>query len=253
MKKIIPVFFFFALSLGLNAQFSVEVVPADLNYSYEFDGNDNGAWNEWTELVAYSKLTNTSFDTIILKWEIELVGGTDCPEEWDFRICDKNLCYNTLVTTNVALDIGLDFPLILAPADSSIIDVSAFPRLESGCCVARVNFYEISDPDVEVFISHSDYTICVSLNPVSVTEAEVENLKVFPNPTSDFITLSNNDFVEQVWISNILGKRVASYGALTTSNYDMSNLPNGIYLVSLVEGKNEIVKTIRVCKNSERL
>ncbi|MFT4642561.1 MAG: hypothetical protein ACI89R_000398 [Candidatus Azotimanducaceae bacterium] len=78
--------------------------------------------------------------------------------------------------------------------------------------------------------------------------------KIFPNPTNGFATLnlemdSTNDI--NVAIFDITGRLVQSFNNINVTNreysIDLSNLPNGVYLVRLMT--NRLMKTKRVVVN----
>lgn len=251
MKQLLPFIVFVFLSLTATAQLSVEINPDDLNYSFEYDASDVDVWNQWTEPIAHSSVINTSDQTISLRWEIEVIGGSSCPAEWEYRVCDNTQCYPTFVSSNVNPGAQPNIPVVLQPGDTTLLDVHALPRMVAGCCTARIHFSDVSDPNNEVEITSVDYKICVDAL-TSVSEKQRTTLKVFPNPTADYIRVSNNNFVKQLWISNILGKRVRTFSTFSNGQYDVSDLPDGIYLVSMVDGHNKVIKTVRISKRNIR-
>jgi hypothetical protein len=67
--------------------------------------------------------------------------------------------------------------------------------------------------------------------------SDFENLKIsmYPNPSSDFINISNDNLsIKNVKIFNVIGKKIAEISAQNnkTINIDISNFSKGIYLVS---------------------
>ena len=234
-------------TLNLLAQPSLSIHPDPLEFNEQADLSDL-----WSEPIAHSYVINTSNQTIKLRWEISVVGA-DCPAEWKFKVCDKNQCYSSTVTSNVNLapNGNPNVPVILEPGDTSIIDVHINPTGVAGCCAVEISLSDVTDINNPVAIETGDYDICIS--PLStVTSAEKSRLRVYPNPTSDFISLSKNSFVKQLWVTNILGKRVRTFSSSYNGKYDISELPDGIYMVSMVDANNRIVKTVRVSKRSIR-
>ena len=251
MKQLLPFVFFLLFTYSLSAQLSVDVYPDDLNFSFEYDITDSDYWNEWTEPVAHAVVTNTSGQTINLRWEIEELAGSECPDEWEYRVCDNNQCYPTFVTSNVMSNGQVNVPVPLEPGDTTLLDVHALPRLKTGCCQQRIHLSDVSDPNNEVYIMAADFTICVDAL-TSVSESQRNSLKIYPNPTANYIRVSNNNFVRQLWISNILGKRVRTFNTFSNGQYDVSDLPDGIYLVSMVDNFNKVIKTVRISKRNIR-
>ncbi len=71
---------------------------------------------------------------------------------------------------------------------------------------------------------------------------------VFPNPATDFISLSNEDAVQQLVIYHFGGRQVLSFDAAKGQRYDISSLPAGMYLVQFLNPENRIIHTQRLQK-----
>lgn len=71
---------------------------------------------------------------------------------------------------------------------------------------------------------------------------------VYPNPASDFISLSNEGAVQQLVIYNFGGRQVLAFTASKGQRYDISNLPDGMYLVQFLNPQNKIIHTQRLQK-----
>ncbi len=75
------------------------------------------------------------------------------------------------------------------------------------------------------------------------------NIKIFPNPTADFITVEDVDgVVAKVSIFNLLGKEVQSHSISRTQTFDLLNFQKGIYLVQLKDEKGHVIQTVRIKK-----
>ncbi|HMN89598.1 MAG TPA: T9SS type A sorting domain-containing protein [Saprospiraceae bacterium] len=77
---------------------------------------------------------------------------------------------------------------------------------------------------------------------------ETTNIKVFPNPATDYIELSDNDKVTQVLIFNLVGKEMKRFDAAAGQKYYISELPRGLYLVQLIDRSGQPITTQRVSK-----
>ncbi len=245
MKHLLLSIFSLLLIGNILAQPSLSLYPEDLTFTLEADMDDL-----WAEPVAHSFVVNTSNQTIALRWEIEII-GTDCPTVWKYKVCDKNQCYNSNVTTNINYGGQPNVPVILAPGDSSIIDIHVNPSGIPGCCKARVTLSDVMDYDNPVDIMAPEYEFCVTAIS-GISSVQKLSPKVYPNPSADFITLTNDDAVKQLWVTNILGRRVKSFNTSVNGKYDISRLPSGIYLVSMVDANHKIIKTVRISKTDMR-
>lgn len=76
---------------------------------------------------------------------------------------------------------------------------------------------------------------------VGINEFFNENISVFPNPANDFITIDLGNYTEKAEISiyDISGKIVLNK-TITEENakLDISNIPNGMYLIKISDGIN---------------
>ncbi len=73
-------------------------------------------------------------------------------------------------------------------------------------------------------------------------------LYVFPNPASDFISLSNDDAAAQINVLNMLGRKVKAFNVEKDDKYYISELPAGTYLVQVVDKQGKTLVTQRVSK-----
>jgi hypothetical protein len=66
----------------------------------------------------------------------------------------------------------------------------------------------------------------------SINEVENSNIKIYPNPTTDYLTVTGVENAKEINISNVLGEKVMT---LTTKDnkIDVSNLNNGVYFINM--------------------
>lgn len=83
---------------------------------------------------------------------------------------------------------------------------------------------------------------------LSTGDFNLVSLKAYPNPTSDFVTVSYNNDITNVAVINMLGQTLMTKNVnANTTQIDMTSLPTGNYFVKVtVEGA---VKTIKIVKN----
>ncbi|GGG32323.1 hypothetical protein GCM10011344_36570 [Dokdonia pacifica] len=84
----------------------------------------------------------------------------------------------------------------------------------------------------------------------SVTSSDIE---IYPIPTKDNILITFNDQVNitSTLLYNVLGQKIGAYefkGSLNQNNIDMSNYPSGVYYLTFITNKNQIV-TKKIIKN----
>jgi hypothetical protein len=75
---------------------------------------------------------------------------------------------------------------------------------------------------------------------LGIQNQNFQNLKLFPNPVSNFLNLSNDSEISEVNVFNLLGQKVISLKPNTlTSVVDMSNLLPSAYIVEVISAENK--------------
>lgn len=76
----------------------------------------------------------------------------------------------------------------------------------------------------------------------SVEEAELPAFELFPNPTTDFITIKNLDSIQPIDVYDMLGQQVKHFqsNGQTTATHDVSNLAEGMYV--LKQGDDRVAR-----------
>lgn len=241
MKQILLFFLFTFSVLSLSAQNGLFISHNPYEETFQVDLTDN-----WAEPVAHLIVVNTSNSTMSLRWEREII---ESPSEWEYRVCDKNQCFSTSTASNVVLGGQPNEPVILAPGDTTLLDLHILPRMVAGCAKVQIHLTDAANITTE--FATVEYDVCVE-GVSAVSDFEKANLRVYPNPTVEYISVTKNNAIKQLWISNIFGKRVKAFNTTFNGKYDISELPDGIYLVSMVDAKGSILKTVRVSKRSPR-
>lgn len=102
-------------------------------------------------------------------------------------------------------------------------------------------------PDNEYGYGIPDFQTAFSALSTS-SEVIFENLRIYPNPAKDKISLSfTHDFDQyEINIYNILGKKIETYKNLTSNTIDISTLNNGVYIVKVM--REEKSKTLKLIK-----
>ncbi len=187
-------------------------------------------------------ITNSGTEEEMGFWEFEK--AADFPEDWKFQICDLNLCYNWDVTRSSTSS----FLSNVIPAGETVLytlkvqnlantDTEIFPI--SGSSTGTLKLYNNSD-----FMDASVETSCT----VSNNNVEVEDLVIYPNPTTDVFQIKNDANIASLSIYNIVGRQISSLKHSEGMLHDVSNLRSGMYLVRLENKDGEVVKAMRLSK-----
>ena len=97
-----------------------------------------------------------------------------------------------------------------------------------------------------VAYSQSSFSDRLTIRPSG--EPEKVELRVFPNPATDYISITDNDVVSKITIYNLVGKEMKTFEALDQERYYVGDLPRGMYLVQMRRQDDKIITTQRVNK-----
>jgi len=86
--------------------------------------------------------------------------------------------------------------------------------------------------------SCSDTSACIAITTVGINELETSQVSLYPNPTSNSLTISTQEPIESVFIFDLTGAMVQSE---TSGNFTVGSLKNGIYLVNVQTEKGHFV------------
>lgn len=240
-KNILLVLLFVAVFTQLaSAQASLAFTPNVIEKEGVADQVDLFA-----EVVGKAKIENTGDQPITIRW----VRVVDTPEEWISMICDLNSCYPAQVYSNVAPDLDLDAPITLNPGDTTNLDVHLQPKGVAGEGTVTIEVYDVNNQD-QMLVS-GDFHFTISM-PTSTNEAFKPSISIFPNPATDYIQLSNAGQADRLVVYNIVGREMRSFNTAPGQRYFIGDLPNGLYLASLVSNKKGILTTLRVQKSALR-
>jgi hypothetical protein len=224
------------ITLGSNGESNCNFENVDLNQKFD----------------CHISVTNNTNEVINLKWVREVV---DCQTEWKTQICDNIQCYSNIVSSNIDPTIQLDIPYTLNPGETDPdFYVKFSPTGVAGCCTVKVNFSKVENPDsilaTATFKMSINQPNCFAL---STEEADaVAAIQAYPNPSLGTFALTENPLVRQVRVFNVLGEQVASFQHSNGHTHDISALPDGLYVLGLLNAQGELLKSVRLTRQSVR-
>ncbi len=75
------------------------------------------------------------------------------------------------------------------------------------------------------------------------------DLSVFPNPATEYISVQDkNDVVGNVYIFNLVGKKVKDFEFVKGEQYYIGDLPKGMYLVQILDRNKRGLTTQKIEK-----
>ncbi|GJM33569.1 MAG: hypothetical protein DHS20C18_25700 [Saprospiraceae bacterium] len=194
------------------------------------------------EIELRTTIQNVSNQTIALKWTKYVL---DLPPVWEAEVYDKELCYLPNAYTNY--DPGyFEAPVELIPGESFDLVLHVLTHGKAGVGAFEFPISLINQPD-EVLETVTFYP--------QVIEQEVQrsaSLKLYPNPAEDYFRISGDEHITKLMLYNSIGQPVRQYTAVPGQRYDISDLPEGLYLLGLLDQKGETKKTLRLMKRLRR-
>lgn len=210
------------LHLTLFSQISLSTNPAiktlDLN---EF----------FNKAVTTVKNNSSSKATYI--WKVTPIIS---PSLWAFQVCDLNLCY-------------------LPGVDSAEFDLEAGQEAEFYIQILHNNFR--ADGEYKAKFTNKNNpsdtltgTFIFTTSSVSTRDITFgENIKIHPNPANNYFHISDTKHIGKVQVLNMVGGVVKTYYAQNTDQFDISDLPSGMYMVKMIHKNSNKVKTLRLRKS----
>ena len=216
------------LVLALTVNFAFAQITATPLEVTEFEDGYLGP----DDKAGHATMTNNDGTEKTFIWDlVELCNPTDFPVQF----CTKDGC---------AVDGTVQGTVILAGGESSVMDLHIIAGTSTSPVEATVTITEDGNADNTVTV-HYILNACIT----STEEiAAAQSITLFPNPTADQFTLTENTVVESVRVYNILGGMVKSYEANINGTYDVADLNTGIYLVQLLGDENEVLRTMKMNK-----
>jgi hypothetical protein len=96
---------------------------------------------------------------------------------------------------------------------------------------------------------YSQTSFSSRLSPKKTGETEKIDIKIFPNPATDYIELTNSKLVAKVMVFSIVGRQVAAFETAEGDKFFVGDLPRGMYLVQMLGSKGDILSTQRLNKH----
>ena len=189
-------------------------------------------------------ITNTGTEDARFFWEIDR--PADMPRDWQFSICDSNVCYPLGTESPTCDDSGINF----IGAGQSITYYKVGIKVSEDIGEFDVVFRIIDDCAVTDPVNLGEIVITFNaLPPSNVSDLEFnEDIVLYPNPTVDRFQINQDQNVSNIAVFNIVGKQIMNQSHRKGQSHDVSDLENGFYLVRMLDRNNNTLKVIRLTK-----
>ncbi len=214
------------LALTVNLVFAqITATPLEVT---EFDDGYLGP----DDKAGHATMTNNDNSEKTFIWDlVELCNPTDFP----IQFCTKDGC---------AIDGTITGVVILAGGESSVMDLHIIAGTSTSSVEATVQVTEEGNADNTVTVHYILNACTTGAEEVAAAQA----ISLFPNPTANQFTLTENTVVQSVRVYSILGSVVKSFEANINGTYDVAELNTGIYMVQLLGEEDEVLKTMKMNK-----
>lgn len=85
-----------------------------------------------------------------------------------------------------------------------------------------------------------------SQDPKSQTEIFSGEIKIMPNPATDFFKIDTKENISEVQIVNLLGRIVKQFNKNHGDYFDISGLSSGVYFVKIDHADSNRSRTLRI-------
>lgn len=225
MKNLlVTLFFAFALAQIAAAQnpSAYEVHPNPSDVVTAMDNFDS---------AAHGDIANTSSDSITIRWERHIISITPGIET---AVCDPVQCWFPTVDSKT---FGLNHD---STGELTVHFYNASGQAASGIVHLKLtNLHNAADTMTVV------YTYSTLTGTGELPEA---NVKLFPNPTTEFFTLENASGVGFMRLFTLDGREVARFTASPDNTYSIANQPAGNYVLSFEDKNGQLFQAVELHK-----
>ena len=230
MKKYVLCFLLFSVVIlrGLSQNITITLTPQIVNAGVSLDS---------FEVKAKATMKNTSTTSKKFVWRRTIIAMTN---GWQSLVCDAQACWASTVN---------DAPeqLILAAGATSNMDVYIRPNRIAGSATIEIKVFEFGN-EANAVTGRYLFSSTTSTKDVAKNNASI---KIYPNPATDYFSIQDDyEAVDRVIVYNMIGRAVKNYTVNNNNGnkYTLNDLPEGLYIIRLLNSRGATVKTIRLNK-----
>lgn len=75
------------------------------------------------------------------------------------------------------------------------------------------------------------------------------SISIFPNPATHYFKVTDNDNIQELVVTDLLGKKVKQFSYAPEKQYDVQDLRKGMYLIQIISKDQQVIKIQRLIKN----
>jgi len=193
--------------------------------------------------TSFNYIKNNTTETINVSWERTL---EDLVDGWTSSICDESICYPSGQSMNIN-------PITIAPGDSAKIKVQFNPNYDNLFGASMVEIRVIAKAAGTADTITASFLSEVYATGIEDVFIEEKTVDIYPNPVINQLFLELNNYPEAsiVEVYNMVGKRVEQFfieNVGEIQKYDLFDLQEGMYFISLLDNNNQLLETKRFSK-----
>lgn len=186
------------------------------------------------EVKGRMTIMNTSNQAKKFVWQRQVTALTN---GWYCMVCEKNQCWAAATPS------PLDY-IDLAAGASANLDIYVRPEKKAGTAAVDIKVYEVGN-EANAISGKYFFSSYIKVKDNRVNDTDIN---IYPNPAIDFFMLPDNSSVDKIVIYNIIGRQMRSIKAYDGVKYNINDLPEGFYIVRLLNVNGVTIKTIRLNK-----
>ncbi len=190
------------------------------------------------EVIKHIRFKNESDTTYTMYWK--LVKDTSTWKTgWITNLCDRNFCYGD---NSDVCKLENEWP-------TGEIDFEFHFKSKNipGCTIIKVILYG------DKALTEEIYRTTININNCYNSAKDVtlpSNIKLYPNPASEYFQITNDSNVDKIRVYNIFGREVKSFYHYNNAQHEIGELKAGMYILKLLDNKNQLVKSMKLQKVS---
>lgn len=177
-------------------------------------------------------------DATKIYWKI-IKDTTTWNKSWFSYLCDNELCYDR----NVDKSSG-SLPNTFGIGDYKW-DFHIQPFGNEGATIVQLVLYTDKNHTEEIYRTR----IYINVDPASTQQTISANqIKVFPNPASEYFSITNQSNVDKIRVYNMFGAEVKTFFHYNNAQHQIDELRSGMYLLRMFDKNNKVIKTVKLNK-----
>lgn len=179
---------------------------------------------------------NTTNETKIMRWTQKTIFKGS---SWsNSQVCDNNLCYTDKILTRT-----IEIPA----GDSTLLKILFRPNGQDTCGYYTISIQENGSGEIDetahYFFNGQDCEAVAGFKRLD----NVETVRIFPNPSADYVQLSSKEAVRNVTIYNAQGLVAKEVQDYRNGLIPVGDLPVGTYymMFSFYNGKTGVSKLFK--------